>query len=171
MWFASRQVWFVVVIVARVYRFSIHTWGFGPETAKKQQHDPKFLIKSLQRTVMELGHTGRVIDIFKIDCDNCEWETYDSWFDADVVLRQVQVEIHRNPQPKIQNFFRAFRNQVYVMFHKEPNITHPLNSPVAAIELAFLKLGDSFFDGMSSVDLMEDTGQLTNPNNWINYVM
>lgn len=146
---------------AEPYGIHFHTWGFGLDTV---EHNPKFLIKSLQRTVEELGHAGRVIDIFKIDCDNCEWETYDSWFEADVVLRQVQVEIHKNPQPKIQNFFRAFRNHGYVMFHKEPNIAHPLDSPVYAIELAFLKLGDSFFDDMSSLDLMEDTGQRTTTN-------
>jgi len=147
---------------AEQYGIHFHPWGLGLENT---EHNPKFIIKSLQRTVTELGHRGRVIDIFKIDCDKCEWETYDSWFDADAVLRQVQVEIHRNPQPKIQNFFRAFRNQGYVMFHKEPNTAYPLNSPVAAIELAFLKLDESFFDGMSSVDLMEDTGQRSNPKN------
>lgn len=131
-----------------------HTWGLGVE---KPEPNPNFVIKSLQRTINELGHAGKTIDIFKIDCDNCEWETYDSWFEADVTLRQIQVEIHRNPQPQIQNFFRAFRNNGYVMFHKEPNIAHPLDSPVYAIEFSFLKLADTFFEEMTSVDLLEDT--------------
>jgi len=129
-----------------------HHWGLGVET---NEHNPKYNIKSLKRTITELGHQGRTIDVFKIDCDNCEWETYQSWFESDVILRQVQVEIHRNPRPQIQNFFRAFRNNGYVMFHKEPNIAHPLNSPVEAIEFSFLKLAESFFEGMISLDLAD----------------
>ena len=34
---------------------------------------PKY--KSLSAVVKELGHEGRTIDIFKIDCDGCEWIT------------------------------------------------------------------------------------------------
>ena len=64
---------------------------------------PKY--KSLSAVVKDLGHEGRKIDIFKIDCDGCEWITAPSWFEADVTLRQIQVELHG---ADIQNTPRFF---------------------------------------------------------------
>jgi hypothetical protein len=37
----------------------------------------------------ELNHTGRTIDVFKIDCEGCEWNTYNIWFEAPVGLYKL----------------------------------------------------------------------------------
>lgn len=51
-------------------------------------------MKSLADIVVALGHKGRTIDVLKIDCEGCEWSTYGSWFDADVRVDEMLVEIH-----------------------------------------------------------------------------
>ena len=83
----------------------IHVFDFGSYAASvKQQtkHSPNVyyhewgisdftggVFKTLQDTVQELGHVGRTIDIFKIDCEGCELDTFSSWFQADVTLKQI----------------------------------------------------------------------------------
>ena len=45
-----------------------------------------------------LGHKGRTVDVFKIDCEGCEYDLFnDGFFESlkkqDVVLRQIQIEV------------------------------------------------------------------------------
>ncbi|KAL3921535.1 MAG: hypothetical protein SGARI_006659, partial [Bacillariaceae sp.] len=93
--------------------------------------------KTLRDMVRELGHDGRTIDIFKIDCEGCEWETYEQWFQAGVQTRQILIEIHaagelsKNfpdhrvmKQPVTMDFFDFVYKQGYVITHKEVNIMH-----------------------------------------------
>ena len=84
----------------------IHTFDFGDyskgardaggvhyhQVGVGQDAPPQF--KSVSTIVQELGHGGRVIDIFKIDCEGCEWQTAQHWFHSNVTLRQIQVELH-----------------------------------------------------------------------------
>jgi len=109
------------------------------------------LIKSLKTIVKDLGHEGRTIDIFKIDCERCEWFTFESWFDAGVILRQIQVEVHLVNE-KTKEFFDTMYKNNYVVTHKEPNIMFCLKSGTSdaayAIEYAFLKLTPEFFEGI-----------------------
>lgn len=50
---------------------TFHAWGLG--TQKQADHYAKTkkgpAFKTLEQTVQELGHAGRRIDIFKIDCE------------------------------------------------------------------------------------------------------
>lgn len=124
-----------------------HPWGLGAENGRR----PFGELKTLKDTIKLLGHEGRVIDIFKIDCDGCEFGTVRSWFEADVMLRQILVEVHSPPElipqhmEELNDFFSVVPKNNYVMFHKEANIAHPLNSPVEAVEYGYLKLAPEFF--------------------------
>jgi len=115
-----------------------HQVGMGAD------NPPKF--KSLKTIVNELGHNNKTVDIFKIDCESCEWTTAEYWFDADITLRQIQVELHQSDVVKTPQFFDMMYENNYVITHKESNIefTGPQN---VAIEYAFLKLAPEFFAG------------------------
>lgn len=114
-----------------------HKFGLGTDGGK---------FKSLKTVVDLLGHTNRTIDIFKIDCEGCEWSTAYQWFEADVTLRQIQVELHQSDVIKTPQFFDLLYENNYVITHKESNIewTGPQN---VAIEYALLKLAPEFFAG------------------------
>eukprot|EP00985_Skeletonema_marinoi_P019046 scaffold10804_cov129-Skeletonema_marinoi.AAC.1 len=105
---------------------------------------PRF--KSLKTVVNELGHNNRTVDIFKIDCEGCEWATAKHWFEADITLRQIQIELHQSKVDDTPRFFDMMYENKYVITHKESNIefTGPGN---VAIEYAFLKLAPEFFAG------------------------
>jgi len=103
--------------------------------------------KSILTLVKELGHENRVIDIFKIDCEGCEWKTAKHWFDIEadasinVTLRQIQVELHGSDIQTTPQFFDLMYEHDYVITHKEPNIAYPQGN---AIEYSFLKLAPEF---------------------------
>jgi len=98
--------------------------------------------KPLSQIVKELGHVGRKIDLFKIDCEGCEWDTFKSWFGSGVDIRQILVELHWRAHPEVAHeFFRFLFQQGYVIFNKEPNT---LGCQGECIEYAFLKMAPSF---------------------------
>jgi hypothetical protein len=80
---------------------------------KQLDYSDKELFKTFQETIKELGHEGRPIDIFKIDCEGCEWSTYKDWINAD--FRQILVEVHRVPEVA-QDFFSDLQKAGYVSF-------------------------------------------------------
>jgi hypothetical protein len=123
-----------------------HQWGISDKTSG--------VFKTLQDTVQELGHVGRTIDIFKIDCEGCELDTFSSWFHADVTLKQILVEIHPHMTtlfqwkstvklPETVNFFTTLHEKGYVITHKEPNIQYQGNG--ICVEYNFLLLSPEFW--------------------------
>lgn len=99
---------------------TFHPWGL----ARKNEGQNMKTMASIIRT---LGHTDREIDIFKIDCEGCEWETVKSWFKGGARIRQVLVEVHSGTNDAIvplpaMDFMSFMKEQGYVIFHKEPNI-------------------------------------------------
>lgn len=136
-----------------------HNWGLrrdrGPNTNDDFSPDenlafPKIKsldsIKymSLSQTMKILGHTDKVLDILKIDCEGCEWKTFKDWLGERIVARQVLIEVHRSPAPFARNFFNKMKEQGYVIFHKEPNL--PGCPSGDCIEYGFLKLHANFYD-------------------------
>jgi len=99
-----------------------------------------YTFHTLQETIDILGHNNRIIDVFKIDCEGCEWDTYEDWLSSNVDIRQIQVQVnsvHKN----VINFFETLQKAGYVTFHKEANTIEQGR----CYEYAFLKLDEAFF--------------------------
>lgn len=96
--------------------FHFHRWGLQ---GSQQHRGPMFF--SFQEILKKLGHEYRTIDIFKIDCEGCEWDTYKDWITHDKI-RQVLVETHRLPTQEIGlEYFQAFKKNNFAMYSKEVN--------------------------------------------------
>jgi Methyltransferase domain len=131
---------------------TFHAWGLkasyhtNPNHIKSDSFDPtkhefsdSVIFRTLAETLKILGHQGRRIDVFKIDCEGCEWGAYKDLLQQD--LRQIVVEVHG--VSKVTNqFFQDFHEQGYVIFHKEPNIEWASGN---CVEFSFLKLSKEFF--------------------------
>jgi hypothetical protein len=96
-------------------------------------------------TIQLLGHTDLdIIDIFKIDCEDCEWETYMDWIHPSIpLLHQIQVEVHGLQANATLDFFDHLEAAGYLRFHKEPNIQY---SP-SCIEYSMIKVDTEFMNG------------------------
>lgn len=92
-------------------------------------------VKSMQEILARLGHEGRRIDILKVDCEGCEWDSYTDWLEVPNQISQVFVESHRVRT----KFFQDMYDAGYVLFHKEPNTQWK-----GGCEWAYLKLARSF---------------------------
>jgi len=115
--------------------YHIHTIGPEPSTP-------------IPKLVDLLGHRDRrEIDILKIDCEGCEWSTYEAWFDAGLSIRQILVEVHNNEAvaPNVHKFFKHLFDVGYMIFHKEANVL----AQGTCIEYAFLKLTPEFSRGQA----------------------
>lgn len=116
---------------------TFHPWAFGSEEEAKANPNK---VKTLQQTMEELGHMDRSIDLFKIDCEWCEWTSYQSWINAGN-LKQILVETHNAPLPNARDFFFSLHDAGYVIFGKEANYPNG----AGGVEFAFLKLSTDFF--------------------------
>ena len=102
----------------------------------------------LKDPVKMLGHENlEAIDIFKIDCEGCEWTTYQDWVGEGIPrLQQIQVEVHgvpKQPKESVLNFFDTLEAAGFLRFHKEPNIQW---NP-GCLEYAMVKVDTEFMNG------------------------
>lgn len=121
-----------------------HRWGLSAST-----HVEKSLF-SLTDIVKKLKHEGRAVDIFKIDCEGCEWETFETWFNAEVYIREVLVEVHGGtaqpkPDPIAKTFMQFMWNMSMLIYHKEPNVMFSQGEGLC-VEFAFIHVPSSRFD-------------------------
>eukprot|EP00051_Salpingoeca_urceolata_P024565 m.433395 g.433395 ORF g.433395 m.433395 type:complete len:335 (+) comp20248_c3_seq3:121-1125(+) len=118
-----------------------HNWGINSKDGQFNiRGKPGIMMgKTVETTVKELGHTGRVIDIFKIDCEGCEFSVFRSFYGKGFILRQIQVEVHTFGKPPY-DFFHFLSSVGYVIFHKEPNIL----TRGVAVEFAFVLMDKEF---------------------------
>jgi hypothetical protein len=100
-------------------------------------------LRPLDVLMRQLNHTGRTLDILKIDCESCEWHSLAEVF-HDVVkgavrIGQLQVEMHlmrRTSQADVHAFMANADNAGFRVFHKEPNVLH--GDGFTTIEYAFV---------------------------------
>uniref|UniRef100_A0A7S1BQZ4 Methyltransferase domain-containing protein n=1 Tax=Corethron hystrix TaxID=216773 RepID=A0A7S1BQZ4_9STRA len=127
-----------------------HRWGLGksvegeierPEIGNPEEGNQ---FHSLPQTVKMLGHEEYpAIDIFKIDCEKCEWKTFNDWFASNIpMMTQILVETHGSPAGSVLPFFDGLIDNGYSMFHKEPNIQYARGD---CIEFAYIKLHEDFY--------------------------
>jgi len=134
--------------LGRVY---FHHWGISKQQDRHNEPDMSkwkpaidakgFKFFGLKDTIHLLGLENLdAIDVFKIDCEGCEFDTVHDWVSPDIpIMQQIQVEIH-GARPNVKEIFGILNDASYARFHKESNILY--NS---CIEYAFIKLDPSFF--------------------------
>jgi len=119
-----------------------HPWGLGNATGTSKIRGKIHNVKTMADIRKELNHESRTVDIFKIDCEGCEWSTVEGWFSA-MPHRQIQVELHSGTlNGDAENFMNNLQGRGYAVFHKESNTRGCKGS---CIEYSFLHLGSTFF--------------------------
>jgi len=144
-------------VPSELKRAHYHKWGlekqqpavvswFGSTDVKPPSGKEYY---GLYDTVKLLGHEDlNVIDIFKIDCEGCEWKTYQDWLSDDIpMLHQIQVEVHKAPIGTI-DFFTSMEESGYLRYHKESNIQWGSD----CIEYGFVLVEKAFMDGKKELD-------------------
>ncbi|KAF4744716.1 hypothetical protein FOZ63_005467 [Perkinsus olseni] len=93
-------------------------WGLASRDDRAQEH---FTLPTMRRM---LGHADRVIDIFKIDCEGCEFDTFRTWLDGknDKSLpTQILIEVHWRDPKSARTLLEYLMQLDYVIFRREPN--------------------------------------------------
>jgi len=108
--------------------------------------------KTLPMIMQLLNHTGREIDILKVDIEGYEFTLFTDLFKQQNTtiphIRQILFEIHLwgraidEESQATHRLFELFRQNHYVIFHKESNLI----DPQIACEYALLKLNKRFFN-------------------------
>ena len=73
----------------------LHPWGLeGTADAKLSRRN----YMTLKETVQHLGHQGRELDIMRLDCEGCEWNTFREWLGTEISIGQIVVSLHGAPK-------------------------------------------------------------------------
>ena len=99
-----------------------HNWNIA---TKSEAARSKYPSKTLEDVLQQLNHAGKTIQIFKIDCEGCEYTVLPhlAGLIEDNLLHvgQIQVEVHGINAKKIQTLFQRLRKAGFIIFHKERN--------------------------------------------------
>ena len=93
--------------------------------------------KTFDEALDELGHRGRTISIFALDCEGCEQDLISDVLRAKVGISQLLLQVHGATQEAV---FNAMAEHQYVMFHRDPS-----SSP-GAFDTSWIKMAPSFFE-------------------------
>jgi Methyltransferase domain len=121
-----------MVLRAAAFGYHYHTIGLG---SQQQSDNGEQLgygpLLTLQQIMEALNHTGRTIDIFKMDCEGCEFQTlpdqvFEPMSTGEFSVGQLQVEIHiwkagEHPLQALKPFFEGADDAGLRIFHKERN--------------------------------------------------
>lgn len=143
-----------------------HAWGLRGTVSLKnytRRRDHFFDFPTIRE---RLGHNDRPINIFKIDCEGCEWESMPDWLFSGKYpatfdfpdLHHILLETHSIPHPsevrRAGNFGRflpmpeisrlqeVFAQHGFVAYSKEVNTHQGLGR---SVEFGFLRLSTDFF--------------------------
>lgn len=124
---------------------TFHHWGIMSSEDKRPGGRSPW--KTFQQTIQELSHASRTIDILKVDCEGCEWESLHYWLkdmhEMNVTARQILFETHEPPpHPGAKLFFQALQDDGFFVFHKEANSL----AGGTCYEYAWIRLDSSFVD-------------------------
>lgn len=104
--------------------------------------------KTWKMLTTALGHSNRIIDIFKIDIEGAEYEFFTDMLNSNTSVkllpRQILIEVHPAIVPEMHRLFEAFQRNHYVIFSREPNL---ISGP-ALFEYAFFRLNEAFFHSL-----------------------
>ena len=116
----------------------LHPWSLeGSVDARSSRRN----FMTLKETVQHLGHEGRELDVLRIDCEGCEWQTFREWLTSGISSRQILVTLHGAPKND-DDLFEQLEADNYVIFHREADTRYGGMWQ----EYGFLKLAPQFFD-------------------------
>jgi Methyltransferase domain len=115
-----------------------HQWGLK---ARFENRSPGEFY-TFSEILKQLGHENKPIDVFKLDCEGCEWATQRDWIQKDI--RQILVETHA--LPKIWSdglkYFQSYKLNQFAMFYREANGF----TAAQFYEFSYIKLHPLFWD-------------------------
>jgi Methyltransferase domain len=125
-----------------------HPWGMKSSSDGLMTVAGNLDFRSFPEILDALGHVGRRIDVFKIDCEGCEWKSYTDWIADSVDIRQILIETHPPAafalNVSIGGFVSDLAQRGFLPFHKEAN-TNPQAQPLGSLfEWGFVRLHPSF---------------------------
>jgi Methyltransferase domain len=96
-----------------------------PATSENSVTNDPVQLLPLQDIIDYLGHSGRHIDILKIDCEGCEYDAFASLWshlkNKVISIGQMQIELHFTDFARISDFFEGAHSAGFMVFHKERN--------------------------------------------------
>jgi Methyltransferase domain len=121
-----------MVLRAAAFGYHYHNIGLGSQ----QQSDDGIQLGNgplltLQQIMEALNHTGRTVDVFKMDCEGCEFNTlpdqvFQPMRNGELSVGQLLVELHiwaagEHPLQSIKPLFEGADDAGLRIFHKERN--------------------------------------------------
>lgn len=121
-------------------RIHFHNWNMDTTSGISERG---WMTKIISETMSELGHMGKTIHVFQIDCGGCEYgvmpQVIEMVKNGQISIDQIQIQMHGTDAAKIQKFFRIMRSAGYAIFHKESN-DWGCNNGNSCVEYAFISM-------------------------------